>query len=266
VPPPAGALIDIDGVLTVSWQPVPGAPEALAVLRERGLPFVLVTNTTSQRRDDIVSHLADAGFAVGPDDILTTASITAAVLVERFPGAAVEVLNSGDVTDDLVGVTVVERDGDVVVLGGAGPEFTWAAMNRVLEGLGRGVPLVAMNPNLIWRTSDGVRLDAGAYLLALEAASGVTALVTGKPAPQFFRTALDRIGCPPERAVMVGDDLRTDVLGAQAFGIRGVLVRTGKYRPSDLERTEERPDVVVDSFADVPSLLFTGDPERGDPT
>jgi len=248
-------LIDIDGVLTTSWRALPGAPEALADLRRGGVPFVLVTNTTSRRRLEVAALLERAGFAVEPGEILTTATITARHLARHHPGASVEVLNSGDIAEDLDGIEVVDHDGDVVVLGGAGPEFSYDALNRVFARLQVGVPLVAMNPNLRWRTDAGLQLDAGAYLLALEAASGVSATVTGKPAPAFFLSALDQLGVGPAGATMVGDDLHTDVLGAQACGLRGVLVRTGKFDARLVADSPDRPDRIVDSFADVPALL-----------
>jgi HAD superfamily hydrolase (TIGR01458 family) len=248
-------LIDVDGVLTTSWRAIPGAPEALAELRTRGLPFVLVTNTTSRTRHQIADLLVDAGFEIEPSEILTTAGITAVYLSQRFAGQSVELINSGDIADDLEGIEVVERDGDVIVLGGAGPEFSYEAMNAILSRLEAGAPLVAMNPNLVWRTSDGLQLDAGAYLLALEAASGVSAVVTGKPSAEFFHAAIDHIGGRPETSYMVGDDLRTDVLGAQACRLRGVLVRTGKFRPALVADSAERPDVIIDSFADFPGLF-----------
>jgi HAD superfamily hydrolase (TIGR01458 family) len=249
-------LIDIDGVLVVSWRAVPGAPEALAEIRARGVPFVLVTNTTSRTRDQIAGALRDAGFAsIESADILTTASITAAVLRERYAGRRVELLNSGDITADLEGVHLMDRDGDVIVLGGAGPEFSYDAVNHVLARLEVGAALVAMNPNLVWRTSEGLQLDAGAYVQALEAASGVVAEVTGKPSPNFFDTALRHLGCQAHDAFMVGDDRRTDVLGARACGIRGVLVRTGKFRERELAESVDQPDLIVDSFVDVPALV-----------
>src|SRR5262249_45353723 len=161
----------------------------------------------------------------------------------------------GDLADDLGDITVVERGGDVVVLGGAGPSFTYEAVNEAFARVDAGAPLIAMNPNLVWRTAGRLQLDARAYLLALAAAAGTPATVTGKPAEEFFQTALDHLDAAAGAALMIGDDLRTDVLGAQAAGIRGVLVRTGKFRPESLADATVPPDVVVDSIADVPALV-----------
>lgn len=255
---PDGLAIDIDGVLTVSWEPLPGAVDALGAVREAGLPFVLLTNTTSRTRERIAATLSDAGFPVGRDDVLNAPSATAAHLRARHAGACCLVLTSGDVDDDLEGVTLAgpDDDADLVVIGGAGPEFGYDELNRAFRALQGGAPLVAMHRNLFWRTDGGLSLDSGAFVAGLEQAAGVEATVLGKPAGAFFDAALERLGTTAGGTVMVGDDLEADVLGAQAHGMAGVLVRTGKFQPSDERGTgDDGPNHVVDSFADLPGLL-----------
>ncbi|MFF5476175.1 HAD-IIA family hydrolase [Streptomyces sp. NPDC012935] len=269
--PLRAVLIDIDGVLTVSWQPLPGAVEALREIREAGLGVALVTNTTSRTRASIARSLADAGFPVSAEDILTAPAVTAAYLAEHCPGARCVLLNSGDIAEDLGAVTVVEGDEDadegvdegasdqavpdVVVVGGAGPEFGYAALNRAFGHLQRGARLVAMHRNLYWRTDDGLQLDTGAFLAGLEKAARVEAEITGKPSAAFFEAALAHVGVGAGEAVMVGDDVESDVLAAQRAGVRGVLVRTGKYLPETHRAASGTPDHVIDSFADLPALL-----------
>ncbi|OXS33418.1 HAD-IIA family hydrolase [Streptomyces sp. XY006] len=253
-------LVDIDGVLTVSWRPLPGAVEALREIREAGYAVLLVTNTTSRTRASIAGTLADAGFPVSAEDILTAPAATAAHLAEHSPGARCALLNSGDIAADLEGVTVVDpADGgtepEVVLVGGAGPEFGYEALDRAFGHLQRGARLVAMHRNLYWRTAEGLRLDAGAFLAGLERAARVEAEITGKPARAFFEAALARLGAGAGEAVMVGDDVESDVLGAQRAGITGVLVRTGKFRQETLDAADGTPDHVIDAFADLPALL-----------
>ncbi|MGW6403985.1 HAD-IIA family hydrolase [Streptomyces sp. NPDC055134] len=261
-------LIDIDGVLTVSWEPLPGAVEAMERLRAAGLPLALVTNTTSRTRASICSRLAEAGFPVTVDDILTAPAVTAAYLREHHPGARCLLLNAGDIQDDLTGVTLVDEperhsgadadttgDVDVVVVGGAGNEFGYAALNRVFHHLQRGAHLVAMHRNLYWRTADGLDLDAGAFLLGLERAARVEARITGKPSEAFFAAALAHLGAEPSTTLMVGDDIESDVLAAQRSGITGALVKTGKYLPETHRSADGTPDHVLDSFAALPDLL-----------
>ncbi|MFC9685943.1 HAD-IIA family hydrolase [Streptomyces sp. NPDC056948] len=253
-------LIDIDGVLTVSWRPLPGAVEALREIREAGLAVLLVTNTTSRTRASIAGTLADAGFPVSAEEILTAPAATAAYLAEHCPGARCALLNSGDIEEDLDDVTLVDAADtgtvpDVVLVGGAGPEFGWAALDRAFGQLQRGARLVAMHRNLYWRTDEGLRLDSGAFLAGLEQAARVEAEITGKPARAFFEAALARVGAGAGEAVMVGDDVESDVLAAQRAGVTGILVRTGKFQPEALRAADGTPDHVIDSFADLPALL-----------
>ena len=164
-------------------------------------------------------------------------------------------LTDGEGHDDLEGVDVVGPDeqADVVVLGGACDAFSYAAINRVFQQVMGGADLVGMHRNLYWRTAGGLQLDGGAFLIGLEAASGATATICGKPAAAYFEAVLGELGIAPDRALMVGDDIVNDVLGAQALGLTGVQVRTGKFAASDLERGQ--PDHVIDALADLPALL-----------
>ncbi|GHK02075.1 hypothetical protein SY2F82_38720 [Streptomyces sp. Y2F8-2] len=251
-------LIDIDGVLTVSWRPLPGTVDALRHIRESGYAVALVTNTTSRTRASIAETLSAAGFPVAAEDILTAPAVTAAYLAEHCPGARCSLLTSGDIREDLADVLLVDDEDtvpDVVVLGGAGPEFDYAALNRAFGHLQQGARLVAMHRNLYWRTDRGLQLDSGAFLLGLEKAAHMEAEVTGKPSPAFFEAALTRLGVAAGQALMVGDDIESDVLAAQRAGLTGVLVRTGKYLPQTHRDAGGEPHHVLDSFADLPALL-----------
>ncbi|MER7954637.1 TIGR01458 family HAD-type hydrolase [Streptomyces sp. NPDC096030] len=254
-------LIDIDGVLTVSWKPLPGAVAAMERLRESGVPLALVTNTTSRSRASLAAALAGEGFPVTADDILTAPAATAAHLREHHPGARCLLINTGDVRHDLAGLTLVGEGEppDVVVLGGAGEEFDYATLNRAFRHVRDGARLVAMHRNLYWRTADGLDLDTGAFLVGLERAAGVEAVITGKPSRAFFEAALAHLGAEAADTLMVGDDIESDVLAAQRCGITGALVKTGKYLPETHRAASGAPDHVLDSFADVPALLRTSD-------
>jgi HAD superfamily hydrolase (TIGR01458 family) len=249
-----GLLLDIDGVLAVSWKALPGAVEAMGTLRRDGIPFRLTTNTTTKTRADLGGTLRDAGFDIESAEIVTSVVATGQYLQEHHAGAGVFVLSDGDATADLEDVRLVDVDeADVVVLGGACEDFTYPTLNRIFRRLMEGAALVGMHRNLYWKTGEGWELDGGAYIAGLEEAAGVQAVICGKPAAAYFDGALESLGVARDRAAMVGDDIVNDVLGAQEHGITGVLVRTGKFQGSDLEKGE--PDVVLDSLADVPGWL-----------
>ncbi|MEE2034738.1 HAD-IIA family hydrolase [Rhodococcus chondri] len=250
-----GILFDIDGVVVTSWQPVPGAADVLADLRERGVARAFLTNTTSRTRAEIAEALTGLGMPVDAGEIVTAASLTVEYLTQTYPGRRCWVLNDGDVDADLAGIVRDDDDPEVVVLGGAGPEFTHRTLSRVAELMLDGVPVVAMHRSSTWQAADGLRIDTGVYLPGLEELTGQTVVAVGKPSMQGFLAAADLMGTDPSRMVVVGDDLQAEVIPGQRLGMIGVLVRTGKFRQSVLDLAVDRPDHVLDSVADLPELL-----------
>lgn len=265
-----GVLFDIDGVLVTSWQPIDGAAGALRDLAARGIPCSYLTNTTTRTRRQIAAALSDAGMPVRPEEVMTAAALTADYVRSRYPGARCLLVNNGDIAEDMPGVELIDPAGgpvppehpDVILLGGAGPEYSHVTLSRVYEWMSAGVPVVAMHRSTAWKTADGLRVDTGMYLVGLEQTSGREAVAVGKPAPAGFLAAAARLEVEPEEMYMVGDDLHNDVLAAQAVGMTGVLVRTGKFSQESLDRwaADEfamQPGHVVDSVADLPGLLDT---------
>ena len=252
-----GLLLDIDGVLVVSWKPLAGAAECLEWLRLRGVGFRLVTNTSSRTRRQIAQILTEAGMPVDPAHILTAVSSAAAFLRDRYPDAPCLVVNEGAVGDDLEGVAETNDPGSagVVLLGGAGPGLGYRHFDTAFKLALEGLPIIALHRNTRFQTSEGPALDMGAFIVGLEEAAGIEIPVVGKPSPAFFHAALAEIGVEPADAVMVGDDIDSDVRGAQALGLTGVLVKTGKFRASDLEGQGIPPDHVIDSVGRLPQLL-----------
>jgi HAD superfamily hydrolase (TIGR01458 family) len=256
-----GLLLDIDGVLTVSWRPLPGATRALARIREAEMPFRLLTNTTELTRRELASRLSHAGFEVELDEIVTALVATGQFLRARYPGSRCLVVGGAESQEDLDGVGLAGEDdpADVVVIGGASQAIPAVLANRALRLVLAGAPLVSMHGSLTWLTDSGIVLDTGrALVIALENAAGIDARVVGKPSPRFFEEALQLLGGSAEGTAMVGDDIESDVAAAQRLGMTGVLVRTGKFSPDQLDRATESPDHVIDSFAVLPDLLGLG--------
>jgi HAD superfamily hydrolase (TIGR01458 family) len=250
-------LLDLDGVLYVDDEPVPGAVDAVAVLRERGASLRFVTNTTQRSRARTLEKLERLGFPVAPEELVTPAVL--AVDHCRARGhERVALLMADDVKADLAGLTEADEALDAVIVGDLGERFDYAVLNRAFRHLLDGAELVALQRNRYWLRADGLALDVGPFVAALEYAAGVEAVVVGKPAPAFFALALSQLGAAPEHAAMVGDDVESDVAGAMRAGLRGVLVRTGKYREDTARAAEPQPTAVVDSIADVPGLIGPG--------
>ena len=264
-----GVLFDIDGVLVTSWKPIAGASETLRILADNQIARTYLTNTTTRTRTQIAALLTEAGMDVSPDEVITAALLTADYVRDRHPDARCFLVNSGHVGEDMPGIDLVyagdvgdaEPDTpDVVLLGGAGPEYDHVTLSRVYDWMAQGVPVVAMHRSTSWNTTEGLRIDTGMYLLGMEETSGRKATAVGKPAPEGFLASAARLGVEPEEMFMVGDDLNNDVLAAQVVGMTGVLVRTGKFRQDTLDRwaADEfamQPNHVIDSIADLPELL-----------
>ena len=265
-----GVLFDIDGVLVTSWKPIPGAAEALRTLADHQVACAYLTNTTMKTRAQIAELLTDAGIAVRADEVITAAVLTADYVRSRYPDARCFLVNSGQIAEDMPGIDIVyssEFTGprapdtpDVVLLGGAGPEYSHLTLSWVYDWMAQGVPVVAMHRSTAWTTADGLRIDTGMYLIGMEETSGRKVTAVGKPAPEGFLSAAGRLGVDPDEMYMVGDDLNNDVLAAQVVGMTGVLVRTGKFRQDTLDRwaADEfamQPSHLIDSVADLPELL-----------
>lgn len=248
---PKAILIDLAGVLHVGEYPLPGAVEALSTLRAAGLPLRFLTNTTRSPRDRLVAQLQGMGLPVAAGEIQT--AVHAAIQRVRQLGLHPHYLVHSGITGE---VGTSHPQPDVVVLGDVGPELSFDALNHAFRLLMQGLPLIAMARNRYFQESDGVTLDMGALVAALEFGSGVTAEVVGKPAPPFFLGALAELCVAPGDAVLIGDDLRDDIGGAQAVHIPGVLVRTGKYRPQDERDDGIVPTAIVDDFAAAVRLLL----------
>ena len=249
-----GALIDVDGVLHVSDQAVPGAPDALRELRARGIPFRLLTNTTMRTRRDLAALLRAIDFDVADDEVITAGAAAADYVRRTYPGRRCFLLASGDARLEFEGVLLTDGpDAEVVVIGGAGEEFTFAALNHAFRLLLGGAAFVAMHQSLYWLTAEGMTLDSGAYLPGLELAVGRPAELVGKPAPAFFEAGYRALGLAPSEVVMVSDSLIQDLLPAAVLGSRTVLVRTGVYRDSDLQFGT--PDAILDSISELPEWL-----------
>jgi HAD superfamily hydrolase (TIGR01458 family) len=249
-----GFLFDVDGVLYVGSQAIPGAADVLNALTAHGIPNLLLTNTTTASRATLAARLQEMGLPVTAESLMTAPMATAAYVARRYPSQACYLLSKGDAVDDFraAGIDVVGPDGapnaGVVVIGGAEDELTYARLNHAYRLLLRGAKLVAMHRNTAWRTEEGMSLDSGPFVTALASAAGVRATVIGKPAAAFFRQAIRQIGLPAEHLAMVGDDARNDLAPARRLGMATILVRTGK--PVGPEQ-EAHADLTLDSVAEL---------------
>lgn len=256
-----GVLLDVDGVLHVSMSPLPGAAAVLRWLGEKSYPFSCVTNTTTSSRATLARTLQSIGLPVEKEQLITAPAATASYIRQHYPGRRCWLLTKGDTAEDFTGIELVEERADLVVIGGAEELLSYETMNRAFRMLMEGAELLAMHTNLYWKTRQGLQLDSGPYIYALERATSKQATVLGKPNRAFFEQALRLLNVPASAAIMLGDDLENDVRASQQAGLRGLLVATGKHGTDSPLLAQIYPDAILPSIADLPAWLEKQDQE-----
>jgi HAD superfamily hydrolase (TIGR01458 family) len=246
-------ILDVDGVLYHAGKAIPGAPEALAEFRRRGYPLRLLTNITRRSRATLARHLQAMGLPVEAGEILTASYLTARYL-QQHGRPRTWVLLDGDALGEFAGLELVEEGAACIALGDMAEHFTYPLLNRVLRALWDGADFVVMQADPYDLGRHGPTVNVGGWLALLERASGRKATLIGKPSPICYRMALEELGVTAEEAVGVGDRIESDVAGGQSVGMRTVLLRTGHFRPQDLEGPVQ-PDLILDSLADLPGAL-----------
>ena len=255
---PSAILLDLDGTLYTDAGAIPGAVEALAELRRRGVPFRFVTNTTRRSRRRLAERLASYGFAVEPAQVVT-AVMSGVALLEARGLRRVAAYVASETMEDFARFDLEAARPEAVVIGDLGDAWDFATLNRAFHQLMDGADLLALQRDRYWLRGDGLALDAGPFVAALEYATGKTATVCGKPSAAFYAAAVAslpaEIAAAPGGVVMVGDDLWGDVDGAQRAGLTAWMVRTGKYREDVVAASGITPDRVINSVADLPELF-----------
>ena len=247
-------LFDLDGVVHVGDDAIAGAANTLDTLRARSIPFRFLTNTTTKSPAQLFEKMQRMRLPIEAGEIFTTHEV-AAHHIRRLGDVSCWLLVDDAAREAYDGIRLSEDAPDLVVVGDIGERWTYEILNRVFNLVMDGARLIALHKGRYWQTPDGLRMDIGCFVTGLEYTTGSEATVVGKPSASFFELGLNDLGVTAARAIMVGDDIVSDVGGAQAAGIRGVLVRTGKYREDTLERSPVRPDAVIDSIASLPDLI-----------
>ena len=253
-------LFDMDGVLYRGDQALPGAPECVAALRERGHRLFFITNNSSRLREEYVAKLARMGIAAGVDDVITSTYVMAQWLRAQghLPRQAY-VIGSQAVVSELhragaAASQVYHRGAVDAVVSGLDVHFAYEKLANAQEAILAGAAFYATNRDLMYPLEDRVFPGNGAILAAIEACTGRQAMVFGKPEPYLYEHALQQAGATPAAALVIGDNLVTDIAAAKRCHLHSALVLTGVATRGDVEQLlpEQRPDYVVD---DLPVLL-----------
>ena len=244
-----GLLIDIDGVLLHGNEVIPGAPEVIETLRTRNIPFRFISNTTIYCRLTLLDQLRTLGFALAIDELFTATYAASQYLKSQGAQRYLPLLLP-DAQLEFEGIEAVEENPEFVVIGDLGTGFTFPRLNSAFRAILSGAQLVALHKKRFWRTGEGLFLDAGPFVVALEYATQTGSIVMGRPSASYYSMVLDDLGIPAARVAMLGDDIEIDVQGAKRVGMQGWLVKTGRFRREDLGRGIW-PDQIFDTISDL---------------
>ena len=245
-------LMDMDGVLVREEHPIPGAAEFIARLREKGMPFLVLTNNSIYTRRDLAARLAQSGLEVPEESIWTSALATADFLQGQRPGGTAFVIGESGLTTALhaAGYTLTDREPDYVVLGET-RTYSFERIAQAIRLIVSGARFIATNPDATGPTPDGPLPATGSVAALISRATGVEPYFVGKPNPLMMRSALNAIDAHSETSAMVGDRMDTDVVSGLEAGMHTVLVLTGSTQRDEAERFPFRPSRIVDSIADL---------------
>jgi len=250
-----GVLLDISGVLVEDSKAIKGSVEAVKALKDANIPVRFVTNETQRTRKSLVAMLHSNGFDMSLEQVFPPCIAMASIIKSEklnpyylvHPNCMEDLLGGSNAED-----LQEEVDYDSVILGDAVDGFNYKNLNQAFQIImKKSCPFYSLGLGKYYREDGDLTLDVGPFAKAIEFATSVPPVVVGKPSPHFFKTALDDIGIKAEEALMVGDDIVSDVGGAQACLMSGVLVRTGKYRITDENHPNVTPDRIVDNLGEI---------------
>lgn len=246
-----GFLIDLNGVVYQDDEAIDGAAAMISKIKAAGLGCLFCTNTTIHSRTTLHRKLIDLNIPVDFADIFGVTTVAVDILRKESARRLWLVMNE-DTRRDFERFEWDEHDPEWIVVGEIGEDWSYGLLNRMFHKVLDGARVLALHKGKYWRTEGELRLSVGSFMAALEYATETRAMAVGKPTPDFYRSALAKIGLPAEQVAMIGDDITGDVGGAQAMGMKGILVRTGKFREDVVERSDVKPDLIIDSLATLP--------------
>ena len=245
-------LLDLDGVLYVGDKVIADATYAVQKLHDMDFRLAGVTNTTTQSRRKIAERLTGLGFDFQPGDIDTPAALA----VARIGKLRARLVVRDGLREDFSSINEDPKRPEVVLMGDVGGEgYPPELLREIFEHVMNGAKLLALHKNRFWQKPDGLHLDLGVFVAAIEYATGQQAEILGKPSKAFFHGICERLGVAPHEALMVGDDIESDIGGAREAGLKTALVQTGKYRAEFVRDSGIKANLVVPSIADLPDAL-----------
>lgn len=254
-------LLDLDGTLYIDHEAIDGAVQTVNCLRQQGYMLRFLTNTTTRAQAELHQQLERMGFSLDVSELIS-APVAAVLELRTLQQQLGRKLKIWPVVAQAIEMDFAEfeRDDvapDFIVLGDIGDAWNAALINQLFSAMHNGAKLIALHKNRFWQTQNHLKVDIGFYVAGLEYVIGQTAQVMGKPSTSFFNRVLAEVDVASDQVVLVGDDLDSDVGGAQRHGMQGVLVKTGKFRQQYLEQSQIQPDGILTSIAALPEFLLS---------
>ena len=249
-----GVLFDLDGVFYVGNELISGGNETLAWLRKQGIKYQFITNNTTLSRSALTEKLKGLGLNIQEDELLS-ANYAGVLQLEKMGLKRCRLILTKAAQKDYP--PNVLKDPEAIVIGDIGNSWDYDLLNELMNQILGGAELIALHKGRYFQTETGLQLDSGAFVAALEHATGKKAKVVGKPSQAFFEMGSSLLGSKPNELLMVGDDLVNDIQGAQDAGYQSVLVQTGKYREALVKQSDISPDGIIPSITELPSYLLS---------
>ncbi len=254
-------IFDLDGTLYVDQVVIDGAVQVLADLRQQGYLLRFMTNTTTKTQVQLYANLHQLGFQVEEGELISAPEAARIYLRQQQLqlGQPIKIwpVVAEQIKTDFAEFHIDEQQPDYVVLGDIGNSWTLELINQLFNAIYAGAQLIGLHKNKFWQTQGALHVDIGLFVAGLEFVTGKPAAIMGKPAEDFFKQVLASAGVEAANTLLMGDDIDTDVGGAQAVGIKAALVQTGKYRQAYAEQSAIKPDVLLASVAALPGYLHT---------
>jgi len=248
-------VFDLNGTLYQRGILVEGANETIQKLRNSGLQMSFVTNTDSRKTIDVHSRLKKMGLDIKLEELYTPV-VAVKTFIENNKGKGIYPLVHDDVKEELSELVIFdESNPDCVVIGDFCDKVSYDEINKVFRMIKGGAEIIALSKTLWYKDSDGDSINTGAFVKMFEMACDTSAQLMGKPSEGFFNMALQRMETTADEALFIGDDVLTDVLGAQKLGAVSVLVKTGVYSEEVLNETEKKPDYILENVNELLELL-----------
>ncbi|GAD80095.1 HAD-IIA family hydrolase [Vibrio ezurae] len=257
-----GIIFDIDGTLILNNQPLPNARETINDLRKLGVQLRFVTNTTGRTPKQLMTILRELGFQVDASEILTSVAACIYFLNENNYGKAGYLAIPDRIKEQFTKIKQTTKNPSFVVMGDLDKKFDYTVLNRIFNYMRNGAQLITFHRNPFFFKEGKTWLDSGAFTLALEHAGDQKAIVTGKPAAQMFQHAVQSMGLPKHEVIVIGDDVLSDILGAEQAGLQSYLVTTGKFKPEQLNEHDLEKERLLNNLYDVISMCTYEDKNK----